>query len=358
MNIRIFFLIAIHLFILSCSNSDNNTEQKNTSKDIYVTTTKSKVIEFTYQESAIGTLEGIIDPTVASEVSGKITKIYVRPGMQVNKGQLMAEVDPSDTSYQLSLSDAEVKKLKARLNNQKINYDRNLKLVDENFISPNALETLAVQIEETQEELNSAIARLDIAKLNSSRTKVLAPISGKIEKQIISIGDYVKIGDPLYQIINNKKLRAHIPFPEKLANKLLPGIEIRLETPTSEKPYLTKIQELKPQIIADSRSIDVIADIVDELSWQAGASVKGTIIFEKKESISVPEQSVVLRPSGTVVYEALDGKAIARNITTGISQNGWIEIIDGIDAGKEIVIDGAGYLTNDASIKLKQNDAS
>ena len=99
-------------------------------------------------------MEGIIDPTVASEVSGKITKIYVRPGMQVNKGQLMAEVDPSDTSYQLSLSDAEVKKLKARLNNQKINYDRNLKLVDENFISPNALETLAVQIEETQEELN------------------------------------------------------------------------------------------------------------------------------------------------------------------------------------------------------------
>ena len=75
MKIKIFFLIALHLFILSCSNSDDNTEQKNASKDIYVTTTKSKVIEFTYQESAIGTLEGIIDPTVASEVSGKILKI-------------------------------------------------------------------------------------------------------------------------------------------------------------------------------------------------------------------------------------------------------------------------------------------
>ena len=97
-----------------------------------------------------------------------------------------------------------------------------------------------------------------------------------------------------------------------------------LKRPTSEKPYLTKIQELKPQIIADSRSIDVIADIVDELSWQAGASVKGTIIFEKKESISVPEQSVVLRPSGTVVYEAVDGKAIARTITTGIFSK-WMD---------------------------------
>lgn len=357
MKSKILFLIILSL-ILSCSKTEDGGEQKKSSKETYVTVAKSQVREFIYQESAIGTIEGIIDPTVASEVSGKITKIYVRPGMSIDKGQLMAEVDPSDTSYQLSLSEAEVKKLKARLNNQKINYDRNLKLVDENFISPNALESLAVQIEETQEELNSAIARLDIAKLNSDRTRVLAPISGKIEKQIISIGDYVKIGDPLYQIINNKKLRAHIPFPEKLANKLLPGIEISLETPTSAKPYITKIQELKPQIIADSRSIDVIADIVDELSWQSGASVKGTIIFEKKESISVPEQSVVLRPSGTVIYEAINGKAIARNITTGISQNGWIEVIDGVDAGIDIVIDGAGYLTNDASIKVKENDAS
>ena len=357
MKSKILFLIILSL-ILSCSKTEDAAEQKKSSKETYVTVAKSQVREFIYQESAIGTIEGIIDPTVASEVSGKITKIYVRPGMSIDKGQLMAEVDPSDTSYQLSLSEAEVKKLKARLNNQKINYDRNLKLVDENFISPNALESLAVQIEETQEELNSAIARLDIAKLNSDRTRVLAPISGKIEKQIISIGDYVKIGDPLYQIINNKKLRAHIPFPEKLANKLLPGIEISLETPTSAKPYITKIQELKPQIIADSRSIDVIADIVDELSWQSGASVKGTIIFEKKESISVPEQSVVLRPSGTVIYEAINGKAIARNITTGISQNGWIEVIDGVDAGIDIVIDGAGYLTNDASIKVKENDAS
>jgi len=357
MKSKILFLIILSL-ILSCSKTDDGAEQKKSSKETYVTVAKSQVREFIYQESAIGTIEGIIDPTVASEVSGKITKIYVRPGMSIDKGQLMAEVDPSDTSYQLSLSEAEVKKLQARLNNQKINYDRNLKLVDENFISPNALESLAVQIEETQEELNSAIARLDIAKLNSDRTRVLAPISGKIEKQIISIGDYVKIGDPLYQIINNKKLRAHIPFPEKLANKLLPGIEISLETPTSAKPYITKIQELKPQIIADSRSIDVIADIVDELSWQSGASVKGTIIFEKKESISVPEQSVVLRPSGTVIYEAINGKAIARNITTGISQNGWIEVIDGVDAGIDIVIDGAGYLTNDASIKVKENDAS
>ena len=138
MKSKILFLIILSL-ILSCSKTEDGAEQKKSSKETYVTVAKSQVREFIYQESSIGTIEGIIDPTVASEVSGKITKIYVRPGMSIDKGQLMAEVDPSDTSYQLSLSEAEVKKLKARLNNQKINYDLNLKLVDENFISPNAL---------------------------------------------------------------------------------------------------------------------------------------------------------------------------------------------------------------------------
>jgi len=355
MKINILTLFFICL-LASCSKTDEAENKDSKSKDIYVTTTKSKIMEFRYQESAIGSIEGIIDPTVASEVAGKITKIFVRPGTTVKKGQIMAEVDNADTSYQLSLSEAEVKKLKARLSNQKITYERNLKLVDENFISPNALETIEVQIEETQEELNSAEARLKIAKLNNSRTKIFAPISGKIEKQIISIGDYVKIGDPLYQIINNKKLRAHVMFPEKLAHILKPGIDIKLETPTTDVPYTTVIQELKPQIVADSRSIDVIADIEKQDDWQAGASVKGTIVFDKKDSVSVPEPSVVLRPSGSVVYEAVNGKAVVRNVRTGITQDGWIEIIDGLEADKEIIVDGAGYLTNDANIVLKQND--
>ena len=79
-------------------------------------------------------------------------------------------------------------------------------------------------------------------------------------------------------------------------------------------------------------------------------------MFDKKDSVSVPEQSVVLRPSGSVVYEAVNDKAIARKVKTGITQDGWIEIIDGIEANKDIIVDGAGYLTNDAKIIIKEND--
>ena len=97
MKIKLLALFFIFL-IVSCSRTDEAENKDIRSKNIYVTTTKSKMMEFRYQESAIGSIEGIIDPTVASEVAGKITKIFVRPGTTVEKGQIMAEVDGTDSS--------------------------------------------------------------------------------------------------------------------------------------------------------------------------------------------------------------------------------------------------------------------
>ena len=107
LNLLAIFFICM---LMSCSKTAKTDDKKSKSRDIYVTSTKSKIMEFRYQESAIGSIEGIIDTTVASEVAGKITQIFVRPGTIVKKGQLRAEVDNADTSYQLSLAEEEVKK--------------------------------------------------------------------------------------------------------------------------------------------------------------------------------------------------------------------------------------------------------
>ena len=85
------------------------------------------------------------------------------------------------------------------------------------------MDTILTEKNETIEELEVALSKRDIAQSNLKKLKIYAPISGTVEKQIPSIGDFLKIGDPVFQIINNKKLRAHIPFPEKLASKLKAG---------------------------------------------------------------------------------------------------------------------------------------
>ena len=347
---RFLTLIFLSSFLLGCG--DNEPKKKSIKKEIYITTSKVILTTFEDKETAIGSVKGIIDPTVSAEISGNVIKLYARTGSAVTKGDLLADIDNKNYEYELTLSKAEVRRLKTRLVNQEKNYERNQKLVVKKFISSNALDAILSEKDETSEELKVALSKRDMAQSNFDKTKIYAPISGRIEKQIPSIGDYLKIGDPVFQIINNKKLRAHIPFPEKLASKLKAGTPIMLKSPTSPNTITSEIAELKPKLMSDSRSIDVIADIENELDWQPGASVKGTIVFSTRQEVAVPEQSVVLRPAGQVVYVVNGDKVEQRNIEMGINQNGVIEIISGLEQSEIVALDGAGYLTDQTKVNI------
>jgi membrane fusion protein (multidrug efflux system) len=344
------YLFILTIFIAGCSDKEPAVEK--TRKSIYITTAKALLETFEDKESAIGSIRGIIDPTIATEISGKVIRLHVRTGSIVKKGDLLAEIEQKDYQFQLSLSKAEVRKLEARLANQEKNYLRNLSLVDKEFISENALDTIITEKNETEEEIEIARSKRNIAQSNFDKTRVYSPISGVVEKQVPSIGDFLKIGDPVFQIISNKKLRAHIPFPEKLARKLKSGIPIKLKTPTSTNEITVTIAELKPQLMSDSRSIDIIADIKGQPEWQAGASVKGTVIFSNREGIAVPEQSVVLRPAGQVVYIVNKNKVEQRKVTIGINQDGLIEILSGLEENEIVALDGAAYLSDQTPINI------
>ena len=104
--------------------------------------------------------------------------------------------------------------------------------------------------------------------------------------------------------------------------------------------------------MSDSRSIDIIADIKDQPEWQPGASVKGTVIFSSREGIAVPEQSVVLRPAGQVVYIVNNNRVDQRKVVIGISQDGLIEILSGLKENEEVALDGAAYLSDQTLINI------
>ena len=174
----------------------------------------------------------------------------------------------------------------------------------------------------------------------------------------MSPGDYVKVGDPILQIISNKRLRAHLPFPEHLGAKLKPGLKARLKTPTSEQEAEGILREFKPVIGSNNRAIDVLVDVVDQPGWQSGASVTGDIILgEYPTALVVPEQSIVLRPAGEVVYIIKDDIAQQRIVKTGMYQDGYIQILQGVEVGETIAVDGAAFLTDQVRVQVQSLSA-
>jgi membrane fusion protein, multidrug efflux system len=343
--------------LLACGGKDdvskdaNKKEQKPTL--VTVTQIKNQAVETT--ETAIGSLEGLISPTVAAELSARVVKMHVTAGQTVKQGELLATLDATDFGMQRNEQQAEIARIQALIDNQAKIVDRNQKLVDKKFISENVVDNDVAQQNVLKQQLAAAKARVGSINHNSSKSKVFAPVSGIIEKRLVGAGDFVRVGDPIVQIISKQKLRAHLPFPEHIGSKLKPGLKVRLTTPTSDKMVESVIHELKPMITEGSRTVDVIADVANAPNWQPGASVSGTVILgAQSAAIMIPEQSLVLRPAGEVAYVVRNNVAYQAVVKTGLRQNGLIEILEGLQANDVIVVDGAGFLTDKADVSVQQ----
>jgi RND family efflux transporter MFP subunit len=325
-----------------------------------ITATQVKSGAFEVTEDTLGTLEAVIDPKLGAEVAGKIDKVLAFAGKAVKRGEMLAVIDAADFALQNQAEQAEVKRLEALLAQQDRLVERQQSLAAKGFISQNAADDVKAQRAAIAEQLAAAQARASLGKRSLGKTTVTAPHDGVIENQLVSPGDYVKVGDPLFLLVSNQRLRAHLPFPESAAPRLRPGQPVKLTSPQAPgKLFEAKIADIRPSVAESSRALDVIVDLDGQGMLKAGGTVNASVLISAKEAaLVVPEQSVVLRPAGKVVYAIVeeDGqkKVQQRVIQAGAKKGGVIEILSGLKEGETVAEDGAGFLTHGAAVAIKE----
>lgn len=325
-----------------------------------ITVTQAAKGEFEVVLETLGTLEVLADPKIGAEVAGRVTQVLARTGTQVKAGDLLAVIDAGDVSLQNKADEAEARRIEVLAKQQEKLAERQQSLMDKGFLSKNAGEDVAAQRAALSAQFDAARARADNSRRSVGKTQVRAPIAGIVEVQIVSPGDYVKVGDPLFNLVAPKKLRAHLPFAESFGPRLKQGQKVRLVSPLAPgKVFNSRIKDIRPGIVEGSRSLDVLADIDNDGSLRGGGTVNASVIVAARaEALTVPEQSVVLRPAGKVVYVivAADGqkKAQQRPVKIGTKRGGRIEILEGLAGGETIALDGAGFLTNGAAVTVKE----
>jgi len=309
-------------------------------------------------ENVVGSLENVVDPSLGAEVAGRVVRVLAFTGKKVARGELLAEIDPQDFEIQSRADAAEIARLQSLLAQAERLAERQQKLVAQGFISQNAADDAVAQRNALRESIAAASARAEQTRRNMGKTRVVAPIDGEVEVQIVAAGDYVKVGDPLFKLVGTQRLHAHLPLPESANRSIRPGLKVRLSVPSApDKIVDAKIDEIRPTVGAQNRALDAIVKFDNDGSFRGGGSVTARIVLALREkALTVPEQSVVLRPAGKVVYVLAeqDGKLVAqqRPVETGIRQDGYYEIVKGVAAGDRVAVDGAGFLTDNAAVAL------
>jgi RND family efflux transporter MFP subunit len=352
MNARNLWLCCLlPLLLAACGKKAE--EKKAEIPAVPVTVAQSDSRKMALQEESVGVLESLADPVVSAEVAGRVAEVRAVAGSEVKAGQVLAVLDGRDAGLSRQAAQAEAGRVGTLSANQARNLERLKQLRAQNFISQAALDDAIAQNAAIENQLSGARAQLGLADRNLGKANVVAPVDGRVEKQIAVTGQYVKVGDPMFQVVSLKKLRARLPFPETLSGQLRRGMPVQISVAGSDAPLAGTISEIRPMAGLNNRAFDVFAIFDNPGNWRPGATVNATVELEEHaEAVTVPELSVVLRPAGKVVYVVEGGKAQQRVVRVGISQNGRAEILDGLQANETVVVDGAGFLSDGAKVTV------
>jgi RND family efflux transporter MFP subunit len=157
--------------------------------------------------------------------------------------------------------------------------------------------------------------------------------------------------------VSGGTLYVRLPFPEHVATRLKIGQDVTLIAfSNGERTARGQIREIRPALNLTTLSREVVVAVTSSAGWRPQGSIRGEVTLGvRRGALVVPEQAVVLRPAGSVVYVIENDTATERPVKTGIVRDGIIEILDGVRIGETIAVDGAGLLSSNAKVKARDS---
>ena len=321
-----------------------------------VTVAEAETREVERREVSVGRLEANAAPAVAAETSGRVSVIHRDAGDGVEPGELLAELEGQPQRIAVSAAGAEVRRLESMLDNERRRVERLVSLAERQSVAQDQLDEAQTAVEGFEAQLDEARSRLEDAEYNLDRTRITSPVAGRVQRRHVSAGDFVSAGQVAFDLVAPEALRAILPLPEHLQDRIEIGQSVRLSVPSRPDEVVeAEVSEVRPMIGERSRAIELIVELDNPGNWRPGGSVTGHVILERRDAVVVPPASLVRRPAGTVVYVVDGDKAFERIVQTGLRASDWVEIVDGLEGWETLVRDGAGFMSDEARIDVQDD---
>ncbi|WP_457641904.1 efflux RND transporter periplasmic adaptor subunit [Persephonella sp.] len=332
-----------------------------------VKTTKIEPTVIKKEYKVDGTVMSNNNAKVSTKLMAKILDIKVKEGDTVKKGQLIAVLDDSEIKQNIKEAEAALEELakareealagrkaaKAGYEFAKRTYERFLNLYKENAISKQQLEEIETKMIGAKAQLEMVDAKLKqldakekqvkakikYAKIMQSYAYVKAPFDGIVIKKMNDVGDMTAPGMPIV-VIGDKDLRFFAQIDEKLIDKIHIGDKIDIFIETIGKKVTGTVVEKSKSVDPMNRSFSIKAKIPYVEGITSGMYGKIVIPLESEEKLLVPESAIVKWGQLNGVY-VVDNEGILhlRFVKLGEKKDGKVEIVSGIEAGTEIVVE-------------------
>ena len=367
-----YLIIIVSTLALSalCTGCDEETTQP--AKDCYRILRVERQ-DYTLNREFFVKLESKHNIGVRPLVSGRLTKICVKEGARVKKGQPLFVIDQAPYIAAVDAAKAQLSMARATLSSTQLNLEGKEKLYAQQMIGDFDMRRARHAKEEATAQVEAAQAELEAARTNLGYTTIYSPVDGVINMINYRVGDLIDpLGEKEITIINkNDDLYAYTCFSEEMLSELMHDFECNsYEELFSKLPDVTFYSSWGSKMTQKGR-IDALSGNVDPY---VGATYGRASFSDPKEMfrtgnngyivlpyvmhgvIVIPQEAAVDTNNKYLVYKVVNGKAVSTEITVLHYNDGQNFVVTaGLEPGDSIVAEGAGFVTDGIEVTEKKD---
>lgn len=291
---------------------------------------------------ALGTARANESVNISSKTSNVVTAIHFRDGERVRQGQLLVQLDDAAAR-------ADVAAAQAAVNESESQYNRARELLNTQAVSKSQFEQLEATLKSNRARLQAAQARLE-------DTVIRAPFSGRVGLRRVSVGTLISPGDVITTLDDTSVIKLDFAVPETYLSTLREGLSVRATASAfPNRTFTGKVVSIDSRVDVNTRSVTVRALLANEDgALKSGMFLNVQLAKDDRETIVIPEEALTPEAEKQFVFVVADGKAIRREVRIGGRRPGSVEIVDGLDAGEYVIVEGTQKVRDGAPVRATE----
>ncbi len=305
--------------------------------------------------AVVGTLLPRDEATIAAQVEGQIETTWVDFGDRVEAGQKLASIDTASYEAFARQAVANVARAQANLEQAERSLRRVQELQASRISSASEMDLATADAAKARAELKAVEAAAAVADLNLKRSQAVAPFPGSIAERLVNAGDFVKVGAPLFRMVNDRELRFMVQAPERYSGQVEIGQTARFTVDAFPgRTFAGKVYLVSPSVNTATRSFSLAALVPNAAGeLKANTFARGELLLASNvPTLVVPLEAVVSFAGVTKAFVIERGVAHGRDVKVGRVHQGKQEIIEGLKPGEQVAVTGQTKLYENAAVRL------